>query len=84
LYVCANTLSKIFSDSFYRLYCLENGSTLAIGLNECTRLRPLWFHQTPLKMAIPSNSALFKGIGGDVGQSHGELIIESFIQPIKK
>ncbi len=41
-----------------------------VGLNECTREHPLWF-QTPLKMAIPSNSALFEGIGGDFGDSQG-------------
>ncbi len=35
-----------------------------VGLNECTREHPLWF-RTPLKMAVPSNSALFEGIGGD-------------------
>ncbi len=34
-----------------------------MGLNECTREHPLWF-RTPLKMAVPSNSALFEGIGG--------------------
>ncbi len=39
-----------------------------VGLNECTRERPLWF-QTPLKMAVPSNSALFEGIEGDFGYS---------------
>ncbi len=33
-----------------------------VGLNECTRKHPLWF-RTPLKMAVPSNSALFEGIG---------------------
>ncbi len=37
-----------------------------VGLNECTRECPLWF-RTPLKMAVPSNSALFEGIGGDFG-----------------
>ncbi len=41
-----------------------------VGLNECTRERPLWF-RTPLKMAVPSNSALFEGIGGDFGYSQG-------------
>ncbi len=39
-----------------------------VGLNECTREHPLWF-RTPLKMAVPSNSALFEGIGGDFGYS---------------
>ncbi len=29
-----------------------------VGLNECTREHPLWF-RTPLKMAVPSNSALY-------------------------
>ncbi len=38
------------------------------GSNECTREHPLWF-RTPLKMAVPSNSALFEGIGGDFGYS---------------
>ncbi len=41
-----------------------------VGLNECTREHPLWF-RTPLKMAVPSNSALFEGIGGDFGYSQG-------------
>ncbi len=41
-----------------------------VGLNECTREHPLWF-RTPLRMAVPSNSALFAGIGGDFGYSHG-------------
>ncbi len=40
-----------------------------VGLNECTREHPLWF-RTPLKMAVPSNSALFGGIGGDFEYSH--------------
>ncbi len=44
-----------------------------VGLNECTRKHPLWF-RTPLKMAVPSNSALFEGIGGDFGYSLCELI----------
>ncbi len=39
-----------------------------VGLNECTREHQLWF-RTPLKMAVPSNSALFEGIGGDFGYS---------------
>ncbi len=39
-----------------------------VGLNECTREHPLWF-RTPLQMAVPSNSALFEGIGGDFGYS---------------
>ncbi len=39
-----------------------------VGLNECTREHLLWF-RTPLKMAVPSNSALFEGIGGDFGYS---------------
>ncbi len=39
-----------------------------VGLNECTREHPLWF-RTPLKMAVPSNSALFEGIGADFGYS---------------
>ncbi len=37
-----------------------------VGLNECTREHPLWF-QTPIKKAVPSNSALFEGVGGDFG-----------------
>ncbi len=41
-----------------------------VGLNEFTREHPLWF-QTPLKMSVPSNSALFEGIGGDFGYSYG-------------
>ncbi len=32
-----------------------------VGLNEYTREHPLRF-RTPLKMVVPSNSALFKGI----------------------
>ncbi len=28
--------------------------------------------RTPLKMAVPSNSALFEGIGGDFGNSQGQ------------
>ncbi len=43
-----------------------------VELNECTRERPLWF-QTPQKMAGPSNSALFKGIGGDFGYGQSLL-----------
>ncbi len=39
-----------------------------VGLNECTREHPLWF-RTPLKMAVPSNSALFESIEGDFGYS---------------
>ncbi len=39
-----------------------------VGLNECTREHLLWF-RTPLKMAVPSNSALFEGVGGDFGYS---------------
>ncbi len=39
-----------------------------VGLNECTQENPLWF-RTPLKMAVPLNSALFEGIGGDFGYS---------------
>ncbi len=41
-----------------------------VGLNECTREHPLWF-RTPLKTAVPSNSALFEGIGGDFGYRRG-------------
>ncbi len=33
-----------------------------VGLNECTREPPLWL-RTPLKMVVPSNSALFEGMG---------------------
>ncbi len=44
-----------------------------VGLNECTRERPLWF-RTPLKMAVPSNSALFEGIGGDFGYRPRHLL----------
>ncbi len=43
-----------------------------MGLNECTQEHPLWF-RTPLKMAVPSNSALFEGTGGDFGYSHSKL-----------
>ncbi len=50
-----------------------------VGLNECTREHPLWF-QTPLKMAVPSNSALFEGIGGDFGYSLRFLQSPSFQQ----
>ncbi len=39
-----------------------------VGLNEYTREHPLRF-RTPLKMVVPSNSALFKGIEGDFGYS---------------
>ncbi len=39
-----------------------------VELNECTREHPLWF-RTPLKMAVPLNSALFEGIGGNFGYS---------------
>ncbi len=39
-----------------------------VGLNECTQGFPLWV-RTPLKMAVPSNSALFEGIGSDFGCS---------------
>ncbi len=39
-----------------------------VGLNEYIREHPLWF-RTPLKMAVPSNSALFEGIGGNFGYS---------------
>ncbi len=43
------------------------GCTLVFGLNESTREHPLGF-RTPLKMAVPSNSAL-SGIEGDFGYS---------------
>ncbi len=33
-----------------------------------------WF-RTPLKMAVPSNSALFEGIGGDFGYSQGVVCL---------
>ncbi len=45
-----------------------------VGLNERTRECPLWFW-TPLKMAVPSNSALFEGIGGDFGYSPSLSVI---------
>ncbi len=46
-----------------------------LGLNECTREHPLWF-RTPLKMAVPSNSALFEGIGAilDTAVVYAELV----------
>ncbi len=46
-----------------------------MGLNECTREHPLWF-RTPLKMAVPSNSALFEGIGAilDTAVVYAELV----------
>ncbi len=43
-----------------------------VGLNECTREHPLWF-RTPLKMAVPSNSALLEGIGGDFRYNPGVI-----------
>ncbi len=54
-----------------------------VGLNECTRERPLWF-RTPLKMAVASNSAQFEGIGGDFGYnpSFSLPLIVSFCSPV--
>ncbi len=55
-----------------------------VGLNECTRERPLWF-RTPLKMAVPSNSALFEGIGGDFGYSPcPKLHLNGLVRPKRK
>ncbi len=51
-----------------------------VGFNECTREHPLWF-RTPLKMAFPSNSALFEGIGGDFGYS---LCVAAFPLVVQK
>ncbi len=42
------------------------------GLNECTLEHPLCF-QTPLKMAVPSNSALFEGLGA-ISDTANEII----------
>ncbi len=50
-----------------------------VGLNECTREHPLWF-QTPLKMAVPSNSALFEAIGRDFGYSLSVILTGSSIK----
>ncbi len=72
LYTRRATLTVYYGDSL----AVECASVVhsflqcIVGLNECTREHPLWF-RTLFKMAVPSNSALFEGIGGDFVYSLG-------------